>query len=68
MKQADSSLLFPLLLKALERCASPRVYSPFWISSHLWRYKDIISRKSSHKDTSICVIFLDILVGKCINK
>ena len=33
MKQADSSLLFPLLMKALERCVSPRVYlsipSPF---------------------------------------
>ena len=38
MKQADSSLLFPLLMKALERCVSPRVYlsipSPFWKSSH----------------------------------
>ena len=36
MKQADRSLLFPLLMKALERCVSPRVYlsipSPFWKS------------------------------------
>ena len=28
MKQADSSLLFPLPMKALERCVSPRVHSP----------------------------------------
>ena len=27
MKQADSSLLFPLLMKALKRCVSPRVYT-----------------------------------------
>ena len=27
MKQADSSLLFPLLMKALERCVSPQVYT-----------------------------------------
>ena len=27
VKQADSSLLFPLLMKVLERCVSPRVYT-----------------------------------------
>ena len=27
MKQADSSLLFPLLMKVLEICVSPRVYT-----------------------------------------
>ena len=67
MKQADSSLLCPLLMKALERCVSPRVYSPFWKSSHICRYKDILSRKSSHKDTSISVIFWTFLLGKLIN-
>ena len=38
MKQADSSLLFPLLMKALERCVSRgstlSFHSPFWKSSH----------------------------------
>ena len=29
MKQTDNSLLFPLLMKALERCVSPRVYFIF---------------------------------------
>ena len=71
MEQADSSLFFPLLMKALERCVSPRVYlsipSPFWKSLHIWRYKDIISRKSSHKDISISVIFWTFLLGKLIN-
>ena len=67
MKQADSSILFPLLMMALERCVSVRVYSPFWKSSHIWRYKDILSRKSSHKDISISVIFWIFLLGKLIN-
>ena len=67
MKHADSSLLFLLLMKALERCVSPRVYTPFWKSSHIWRYKDILSRKNSHKDTSISVIFWTFLLGKLIN-
>ena len=62
MKQAGSSLLFPLLMKVLERCVSPRVYAnhsfSLWKSSYIWRYKDILSRKSSLKDTSISVIFL----------
>ena len=66
MKQADSSLLFPLLMKALETCVSPRVYTPFWKSSYIWLYKDILSRKSSHKDTSISVIFWAFLLGKLI--
>ena len=61
VKQADSSLLFPLLMKALERCVSSgstlSIHSPFWKSTHIWRYKDILSRKSSHKDASISVIF-----------
>ena len=85
MKQADSSLLFPLLMKALERCVSPRglpihsfsrlekfaymakkdIFSPN--SSHIWRYEDILSRKSSHKDISISVIFWTFLLGKLIN-
>ena len=30
-------------------------------------YKDILSRKSSHKDTSISVIFRTFLLGKLIN-
>ena len=66
MKQADSSLLFPLPMKALERCVSPRVYTPFWKSSHILRYKDILSRISSHKDTLISVIFWTFLLGKLI--
>ena len=67
MKQADISLLFPLSITALERRVSPRVYTPFWKSSHIWRYKDILSRKRSHIDTSISVIFWTFLLGKLIN-
>ena len=60
MKQADSSLLFPLLMKALNRCV-PRgstlsILSSVWKSSHIWRYKDILFWKSSHKDTLISAI------------
>ena len=69
-RQTDSSLLFPLPMKALVRYVSPRVYtihSPFWLSSHIWRYKDILSRKSSLKDTSISVIFWTFLLEKLIN-
>ena len=66
MKQADSSLLFPLLMKALERCVSPQVYTPLWKSSHIWRYVDILSRKSSHKDTSVSLICWTFLLGKLI--
>ena len=43
------------------------IHSPFWKSWHIWRYKDILSRKSSHKDTSISVIFWTFLLGKLIN-
>ena len=75
MKQADSSLFFPLLMKALEICVS-WVYtihklsllkkSPYMAIYHRID-QDILSRKSSHKDTPISVLFLDILVGK-VNK
>ena len=72
MKQADISLLFLLLMKVLERCVSQRVYTihsfSLWKSSHIWRYKDILSRKSSHKDTAISLIFLTFLLGKLIKK
>ena len=44
------------------------IHSPFWKSSHIWRYKDILSRKSLHKDTSISVIFPTFLLGKLINR
>ena len=76
MKQADSSLLFPLLMKALEICVSPRVYTIHKLSllkksayMAIYHRTDqyIVSRKSSHKDTPISVLFLDILVGK-VNK
>ena len=73
VKQADSSLLFPLLRKAVERCVSPRVYTIHSFSllekfvSPIWRYKDILSRKSSHKNASISVIFWTFLMGKLIN-
>ena len=69
MKQADSSLLFSLLMKALERCVSPRVYSIHSPFRKVPVYGDIktLSRKSSHKDTSISVIFWTFLVGKLIN-
>ena len=43
------------------------IRSPFWKSSHKWRYKDILSRKSSHTDISISVIFWTFLLGKFIN-
>ena len=76
MKQADSSLLFPLLMKALEICVSPRVYTihklcllkkSAYMAIYHRIYQDILLRKSSHKDTPISVLFLDILVGK-VNK
>ena len=43
------------------------IHYPFWKSSHIWRYKDILSRKRLHKDTSISVIFRTFLLGKLIN-
>ena len=77
MKQADSSLLFPLLMKALEICVSPRVYTIHKLSllkkyAYMAIYhridQDIVSRKSSHKDTPISVLFfLTFLLGKSIN-
>ena len=57
-------------MKVLESCVSPQVYTirsfSLWKSSHIWRYKDILSRKSSHKDTSVSLIFLTFLLGKLI--
>ena len=76
MKQAESSLLFPLLMKALEICVSPRVYTIHKLSllkkfAYMAIYhridQDILSRKSSYNETPISVLFLDILVGK-VNK
>ena len=66
MRLADSSLLFSLLMLALERCFPSRstlsINSPFWKSSHIWRYiirsldQDIpLFRKSSQKDRPISV-------------
>ena len=73
MKQADSSLLFPLLMKALERCVSPRVYTIHKILplGKVRIYGDIHvppdrSRQVRIKTHRFCVI-LDILVGK-VNK
>ena len=43
------------------------IHSPFWKSSHIWRYKDILSQKSLHKDTLISVIFRTFLLGKLLN-
>ena len=43
------------------------IHSPFWLSSHIWRYKDILSRISSLKDTSISVIFWTFLLEKLLN-
>ena len=72
MKQADSFLLFPLLMKALEICVSPRVYTihkfsllkkSAYMAIYHRRDQDILSRKSLHKDTPISVLFLDILLG-----
>ena len=72
MKQADSSILFPLLMKALEICVyTIHKLSLLKKSAYMAIYhridQDILSRKSSHKDTPISVLFLDILVGK-VNK
>ena len=72
MKRADSSLLFPLLLKALERFVSPRVYTILKIlllAINMYHRidQDILSRKSSHKDTPISVLFWTFLLGKLIN-
>ena len=78
MKQADSSLLFPLLLKALKRCV-PRgstlsikfslfeKFAYMAIYMYHWIDQDILSRKSSHKDTQISVLFWTLLLGKLIN-
>ena len=49
------------------RVSTLSIHSPFWKSSHIWHYKDILSRKSSHKDTSISVKFRTFLLGKLIN-
>ena len=70
MKQADSSLLFPLLMKALGICVSPRVYTIYKFSllekfAYIAIYHridhDIISRKSSRKDTPISVLFWTVM-------
>ena len=76
MKQADSSLLFSLLMKALERCASQWVYTIHKFSllekfAYMAMYhridQDILSRKSWHKDTPISVCFFwTSLLGKFI--
>ena len=72
MKLTDSSLLFSLLMKALERCVSPRVYTIHKFSvlekfAYMAIYhridKGILSRKSSHKDTQIFVLFRTFLLG-----
>ena len=42
------------------------INSPLWKSSHVWPSPDR-SRKRSHKDTSISVIFWTFLFGKLIN-
>ena len=41
---------------------------PFGKDRHdIWRYEDILSRKSLHKNASISVIFWTFLLGKLIN-
>ena len=59
-------------MNALEICVSPRVYTihkfsllkkSAYMAIYHRRDQDILSRKSSHKDTPISVLFLDILVG-----
>ena len=71
MKQADSSLSFPLLIKALERCVFPAgLHYPYFLPFGKGRiYGDIKSSflgKVRIKHIDLCDI-LDILVGK-INK
>ena len=52
MEQVDSSLLFSLLMKALERCVSPRVYTiHFFILLEKFAYMAIKGK------TSFSVIF-----------
>ena len=76
MKQVDSSLIFPLLMKALEICVSPRVYTIHNISllkksAYMAIYhridQDILSRKSSHRDTRFLCYIWTFLLGKLIN-
>ena len=77
MKQAESSLLFLLLMKTLEICVSPRVYTIHKLSllkksAYMAIYhridQDILSRKSSHKVTPISVLFFwTFLLGKLSN-
>ena len=58
MKQTDSSLSFPLLMKALERCVFPAgLHYPYFIPFGKVRIKN----------TSISVIFWIFLLGKYIN-
>ena len=71
MKQADSSLLFLLLMKALERCVSPRVYSIHSFSllekfSYMAILRHPFSEKFAQSHIDFCDI-LDILVWKVIN-
>ena len=76
MKEVDSSLIFPLLMKALERCVSPRVYTIYkffllekfaFMAIYHRIDQDILSWKSLHKDTPISVLFFTFLLGKLPN-
>ena len=58
-EQADSSLLFPLLTKALERCFPAGLHSLLGKFAYICHRidQDILSRKSSHKDTPFLCYF-----------
>ena len=65
MKQVDSSLLHCISVadEGLgEMCFPVGLHYPFilpfWKSLHIWRYKDTLSRKKSHKATSISMKFV----------
>ena len=57
----------------LPRGSTISINSPFWESSHIGRYitvrivQDILSRKNSHTDKPIAVLFWTFLLGKFIN-
>ena len=67
MKNRQTVPILSVADTGLFRGSTLSIHSPFWKSSHIWRYKDTLSRKSSHKDISISVILWTFLFGKLID-
>ena len=67
MKQADSSLFFLMLMKAWRDVFPSGPTLPFVKVRIYGDIKTSLLGKSSHKETSISVIFWTFLLGKLIN-